>query len=124
MFNRPGEGRKNGAAEKSRGTRVGRELSRRRRLRKKIIDSETTGEFGTSPRIILDGAHNTQAAKSVRCHIAKFLSSEKVLLIYGSLRDKDITGIMSNLAGLAREVILTQPKSERGATPQEILELI
>ena len=76
----------------------------------------------TSPRIILDGAHNTQAAKSVRCHIAKFLSSEKVLLIYGSLRDKDITGIMSNLAGLAREVILTQPKSERGATPQEILE--
>ena len=76
----------------------------------------------TSPRIILDGAHNTQAAKSIRCHIAKFLPSEKVVLIYGSLRDKDITGIMSNLAGLAREVILTQPKSERGATPQEILE--
>ena len=76
----------------------------------------------TSPQIILDGAHNIQAAKSVRCHIAKFLSSEKVVLIYGSLRDKDITGIMSNLAGLAREVILTQPKSERGATPQEILE--
>ncbi|MCH2694751.1 MAG: bifunctional folylpolyglutamate synthase/dihydrofolate synthase [Acidobacteriia bacterium] len=76
----------------------------------------------TSPQIIMDGAHNTQAAKSVRYHIANFLSSEKVILIYGSLRDKDITGIMSNLAGLAREVILTQPKSERSATPQEILE--
>ena len=76
----------------------------------------------TYPRIILDGAHNPEAAKSVRSHIAKFLPSKKVVLIFGSLRDKDITGIISNLAGLAREIILTQLNSERGATPQEILE--
>lgn len=73
------------------------------------------------PRVVLDGAHNPAAAESVARHIRTFLPREQVLLIYGSLRDKDIPGVFSALSPLAREVILTRPASERGAAPRDII---
>ncbi len=73
------------------------------------------------PRVVLDGAHNPAAAESVARHIRTFLPPEQVLLIYGSLRDKDIPGVFSLLGPLAREVILTRPDSERGEAPRDIV---
>lgn len=73
------------------------------------------------PRVVLDGAHNPAAAESVAHHIRTFLSPRQVLLIYGSLKDKDIAGVFSVLSPLAREVILTRPDSERGAAPRDIV---
>ena len=73
------------------------------------------------PRVVLDGAHNPAAAESLARHIRTFLPSEQVLLIYGSLRDKDIPAVFSALSPLAREVILTRPDSERGEAPRDIV---
>lgn len=73
------------------------------------------------PRLVLDGAHNPAAAESLARHIRTFLPPEQVLLIYGSLRDKDIAAVFSLLSPLAREVILTRPDSERGETPRNIV---
>ena len=73
------------------------------------------------PRVVLDGAHNPAAAESLARHTRTFLSPEQVILIYGSLRDKDIPGVFSLLSPLAREVILTRPDSERGAEPRDIV---
>lgn len=73
------------------------------------------------PRVVLDGAHNPAAAESVARHIRMFLAPEQVLIIYGSLRDKDIPGVFSRLSPLAREVILTRPDSERGEAPRDIV---
>ena len=73
------------------------------------------------PRVVLDGAHNPAAAEAVARHIGTFLAPEQVLLIYGSLRDKDIPGVFSLLSPLAREVILTRPDSERGEAPRDIV---
>lgn len=75
----------------------------------------------TQPRLVLDGAHNPAAAKSVSNHIRSFLPSERLILVYGSLGDKDNGGILSNLTCLTREIILTRPDSERGTAPLEIL---
>ena len=75
----------------------------------------------TQPRLVLDGAHNPAAAKSVSNHIRSFLPSERIILVYGSMGDKDIGGILSNLTCLAREIILTRPDSERGTASLEIL---
>ena len=69
------------------------------------------------PRVVLDGAHNPAAAESVARHVGTFLSPRQVILIYGSLKDKDIAGVFSHLSPLAREVILTRPDSVRGAAP-------
>lgn len=73
------------------------------------------------PRVVLDGAHNPAAAVAVARHVGTFLAPEQVLLIYGSLRDKDIPGVFSHLGPLAREVILTRPESERGEAPRDIV---
>ena len=73
------------------------------------------------PRVVLDGAHNPAAAESLARHIRTFLPPGQVVLIYGSLRDKDIPGVFSLLSPLAREVILTRPDSERGAEPRDIV---
>ncbi len=73
------------------------------------------------PRVVLDGAHNPAAAESLARHIRAFLAPEQVLLIYGSLRDKDIPAVFSVLSPLAREVILTRPDSERAAAPRDIV---
>ena len=73
------------------------------------------------PRIVVDGAHNPAAAESVARHIGAFLPPRQVLLLYGSLRDKDIPGVFSRLSPLAREVILTRPDSERAAVPRDIV---
>ena len=73
------------------------------------------------PRVVMDGAHNPAAAESVARHIRTFLAPEQVLLIYGSLRDKDIPGVFSHLSPLAREAILTRPDSERGEAPRDIV---
>lgn len=73
------------------------------------------------PRVVLDGAHNPAAAESLARHIRTFLPPEQVVLIYGSLRDKDIPAVFSALSPLAREVVLTRPDSERGAAPREIV---
>ena len=76
----------------------------------------------TRPRVVLDGAHNVAAAQWVSRHIRSFLAPRELILIYGSLRDKDIAGVFSHLSGLAKEVILTRPDSERGAPPRQIVE--
>lgn len=73
------------------------------------------------PRVVLDGAHNPAAAESLARHIRAFLPPEQVVLIYGSLRDKDIPGVFAFLSPLAREVILTRPDSERGEAPRDIV---
>ena len=73
------------------------------------------------PRVVLDGAHNPAAAESVARHVGTFLSPRQVILIYGSLKDKDIAGVFSHLSPLAREVILTRPDSVRGAAPRDIV---
>ena len=73
------------------------------------------------PRVLLDGAHNPAAAESLARHVRTFLPREQVVLIYGSLRDKDIPGVFSLLSPLAREVVLTRPDSDRGEAPRDIV---
>ncbi|MCY3758370.1 MAG: Mur ligase family protein, partial [Acidobacteria bacterium] len=73
------------------------------------------------PRVVLDGAHNLAAAESLARHIRTFLPPEQVVLIFGSLRDKDIPAVFSALSPLAREAILTRPVSDRAAAPRDIV---
>lgn len=81
-----------------------------------------------SPVILLDGAHNPRAADFLCHHIKSNLSPEKsIKIITGIFRDKDISGIISALAGLGGEheleFILTASSSPRAAIPEEIGEV-
>ncbi|MEK7851622.1 MAG: cyanophycin synthetase, partial [Deltaproteobacteria bacterium] len=79
---------------------------------------ETVSE---KPMVILDGAHNPAGAEALAGVIADELEFDKLYLILGIMADKDIDGIISPLAPLAYEVILSRPEYERASPASALL---
>lgn len=78
--------------------------------------------LGKRPLLIIDGAHNVYSIKMVLSSIAKYFKYKKATVIFGSSRDKDITGMAKELAGFADHIILTSSKHARAASPEELKE--
>jgi dihydrofolate synthase/folylpolyglutamate synthase len=72
-----------------------------------------------APPVLLDGAHNPAAARALAAHLRGI---GPFVLVFGAMRDKDIAGMARALFPLAREVVLTRPRVERAARPDEIAE--
>lgn len=70
------------------------------------------------PLIILDGAHNPGAATALRTMVERYVG-EKVVLIFGVLKDKDYKSMLDILIPIAKKVITVTPKSDR-ALPGEV----
>lgn len=77
-----------------------------------------------TPPIILDGAHNPEAANTLTDSIKELFPDKKIILIIGIMKDKDIEGILKPLLQIAEIVILTKPKYERAALPERLKEHI
>jgi dihydrofolate synthase/folylpolyglutamate synthase len=73
------------------------------------------------PLVLLDGAHNPDAASALAEFIREQLAGRRLSLVYASMRDKAMGEISEILFPLAEEVYLTQPDQARAATPEEIL---
>jgi len=72
------------------------------------------------PCILLDGAHNPDAAERLAEVIRTQLCYERLILVLGILKDKDIAGICRRLIPLADYAILTAPVSDRAASAEEL----
>ncbi len=79
-------------------------------------------KFGKN--IILDIAHNPPAISSLIKHVIE--KEGRVNILYGAMKDKDIAGVMEELAKAADKIfILTLDNNgERGASAKEILERV
>jgi dihydrofolate synthase/folylpolyglutamate synthase len=75
---------------------------------------------GKNPLVVLDVAHNPQGAATIRGNLSTF-KFKRLILILGILKDKDIHGIVKELAPLASVIIATRPKSDRACEPDEII---
>ena len=73
--------------------------------------------FPGRPTVILDGAHNDGAVKTLVYEIRKRFGKRKVRLLFGSMVDKDWSAMLIALCAISREVVLTRVESERGADP-------
>lgn len=73
------------------------------------------------PWIILDGAHNPAGAEALAKAIANDLKFDRLFLIMGIMADKDIAAIISPLAPLAHEVILSRPRYDRASPAAGLL---
>jgi len=73
-----------------------------------------------SPRVILDGAHNSDGVKAVRDYVRDFIR-RPVILVFGVMKDKDISGLARILFPVAKKVILTKFPYHRAAEPADIL---
>lgn len=77
-----------------------------------------------NPLIVLDGAQTRESASVLRKAVRKFFNYEKLILILGLSKDKDISGVCRELAEITDRVILTQAESPRAANPGLIRQYI
>jgi dihydrofolate synthase/folylpolyglutamate synthase len=73
--------------------------------------------ISSSPRVILDGAHNPAGALVLKESLEKEFQYHHLILLIGIMKDKDIQSILHILVPLADHIILTRPRYDRAAHP-------
>jgi len=89
-----------------------------------LLNLNLEGRFewvSQTPPIIIDGAHNPQAASTLVDSIRELLPNKKIILIIGIMKDKDIRGILKPLIQIADSIILTKPQYERAASSEDLM---
>ncbi len=71
----------------------------------------------SSPRVLLDGAHNPDGALSLKESLEKDFQYHHLILLIGIMKDKDLHSILHSLSPLADRIILTRPGTDRAASP-------
>ena len=71
----------------------------------------------SSPKVVLDGAHNPAGALALRESLKKAFQYQHLILLIGVLKDKDFESILHLLIPLADHIILTKPNNDRSAPP-------
>ncbi len=61
-----------------------------------------------NPIVLVDGAHNVVSMRGLVSNIEKYFSYERIILVFGTSCDKDITGIINELITLSPQVIIAQ----------------
>ena len=69
------------------------------------------------PLVILDGAHNLQAAKVLGKYLSSTLKNRKLTLVIGILDDKPYEKMLKNLVPCAQNIIITKAKIDRSLEP-------
>jgi len=72
------------------------------------------------PRVILDGAHNPDAAHSLAQALKQEHLQGQRFLVMGIMADKDCDAILASILPLAHMVIFTRPRYFRAAKPEDL----
>jgi dihydrofolate synthase / folylpolyglutamate synthase len=92
-------------------------------LREAMVAVRTPGRVEVlkrHPLVIVDGAHNPDAAEALVAAVGESFRWEKLILVLGMLADKDMEGVTRILAPMADIVIATTPVSPRAAATEQI----
>jgi dihydrofolate synthase/folylpolyglutamate synthase len=73
------------------------------------------------PDIILDGAHNPAAIRTLAKSIRHDFEYRRMILVLGVMGDKDIKGIVQGIVPLADYVVFTRPDYYRSADPEVLM---
>lgn len=76
------------------------------------------------PLVVLDGAHNAEAAQALAEAIPETFEYERLILVFGMLKPHEPAGVLRHLLPMADEVIFTRPPSERAYLPEELASAI
>ena len=76
-----------------------------------------------SPRIVVDGAHNGASIKALMRGLGQHIPYDSMVMIFGCASDKDIRGMMSQVATGADKIIFTRVNSGRSSDPQDLAEI-
>ena len=73
-----------------------------------------------SPLLVVDGAHNVYSVECVLKSLSKYLEYDKLILITGFSKDKDVAGMAQALGSEADLVFATASRHPRSLTPGEV----
>jgi len=95
-------------------------------IRLGLLDPFWPGRFevvSSRPTIVLDGAHNIAAMRSLADSIKREFDFKDLVLVLGIMADKDIPHIMRQIVPLADRIVFTRPAYYRAAEPQRLLQV-
>ena len=72
------------------------------------------------PRVLVDGAHNSASIQALMRAIGQHIPYDSMIMVFGCAADKDINGMMDQIATGADKVIFTKSNNPRAATPEEL----
>ncbi|MFZ5760370.1 MAG: bifunctional folylpolyglutamate synthase/dihydrofolate synthase [Thermodesulfobacteriota bacterium] len=84
-------------------------------------DGEGRGE---TRRYLLDGAHNPAGVASLRQSLESDFVYQRLICVWASMGDKDITATLTLIAPCCDVIIFTRPESERSATTAELCAIL
>jgi len=73
--------------------------------------------------ILFDGAHNVAGARALREYLDEFIN-QPITLIFGAMRDKDLSEIAEILFPKADKLILTGVENQRSMTVEELKDFV
>jgi dihydrofolate synthase/folylpolyglutamate synthase len=75
------------------------------------------------PMIVADGAHNPYSAQRLRDALPDCFHYDKVIVVLGISRDKDLEAIVSALAPVSSQAVVTGTRHPRSAPPDMLADL-
>ncbi len=76
------------------------------------------------PYVVLDGAHNADGMKTVVESITSLFDFDRLIVIFGVMKDKAIKEMLQSLLGKTSVFIVTKPNLDRAASVEEITDII
>ena len=77
-----------------------------------------------NPRVLVDGAHNAASIQALMRGIGQHIPYDSMVMVFGCAADKDIRGMMEQIATGADKVIFTLASSSaRSAAPKELADI-
>jgi dihydrofolate synthase / folylpolyglutamate synthase len=73
-----------------------------------------------APSVLLDGAHNPHGARALAAALREEFAFRRLLAVVGVMRDKDVAGILAELAPVVDEVVVTASSSRRAMDADEL----
>lgn len=82
-----------------------------------LLESRWLGRFdlvSKNPFLLVDGAHNEDAAKKLRASLTRYFPGEKFSFVMGMFRDKEYEKVLQELMPLADKVYVVKAPGVRG----------
>jgi dihydrofolate synthase/folylpolyglutamate synthase len=97
-------------------------------IRQGLLDVNWPGRLqvvSRQPWVVIDGAHNADSFAKLFAALRRHFPAERVLLVFGVMADKDLAGIVNEIAqaGVA-QVVVTALCHPRSAAPERIANLL
>ncbi len=96
-------------------------------VRQGVVDAHWPGrleKISDRPYIVLDGAHNADSARKMIDGIKRHFHFSDLILVFGSSADKDVAGMLREIAPEAHYIIATQAMHPRAMPAGQIVSLL